>query len=257
MDENKDIIEETLEEAVEETSEAAEEAIAEEVEETEAVVEEALEEAVEEAEEAVEEEVVDPYVAVLLKKIKSLKLANRIMAAILAIIACVGLVFGGIKVYENVYNPYNHMGYYNMSGMTIADVAEMNSMTVDEVISQLNLPRDVKPNTYYDVVEFLVPVSTMAGMYGADVETLKEAFGFGAEITGESTWGEALDSMKLVDYVGSEELVEEIIAEYNLDDSVTVDTLWGEIRPIVNKIDYERYLAEQATDALEDVTEIQ
>lgn len=260
MDENKnEILEEGTESPVEETVEEAvvetEEVVAEEV------AEEATEEAVDGEEEVEDSTEAEKYVDVnlLIDKIAEIRKKNKILkgvlTAIVAVIVAIALAFGGMQIYKAVYNPYNHMGYYNISGMTIADMAEANNITVEDIIDQLRLPEDVKEDTYFDVVEFLVPVSYMAEMYGADFETLKEAFSLGEHITSKSTWGEALDSMTLLTYLGSEEVVEEFIAEYGLGEDVTSETLWGDVRKTVNKIDYERHLAEMATEVIEEVTE--
>ncbi|MBQ8001861.1 MAG: hypothetical protein IJ297_00240 [Clostridia bacterium] len=243
-----DEVTETVEEAVtEETSQMIEDAVTDE-ENTEEL-EEAL--FVEDSSEA--EKYID--VKLLIAENAALKKANKIMKGVLTTLAALVIaalvIFAGFKVYKAVYNPYNHMGYYNISGMTLEDVAEMNDMTVEEIIAELNLPKDIKADTYYDVIEYLVPVSTMAEMYGADVETIKSAFQLGDHITADSTWGEALDSMPLSVYFGDDEVLAEVIEEYNLGDNITGETLWGEIRPTINKIDYERHLAEQATDVTE------
>lgn len=228
-------------------------------------VEEAVEDLVEEAEDEIEdsseaEKYIDTNllideVAELRSENEALRKSNKtlkgVLKGILAVVVAALLAFGGFTAYKSLYNPYNHMGYYNISGMTLEEAAALSDMSVEEAKRALQLPDDVKGDTYYDVVEFLVPVSYMAQMYGADVETLKEVFSLGAEITGDSTWGEALDTMPLSVYCGSEELVQEMVAEYNLGDDVTGETLWGEVRKTVNRIEYERYLAEMATDVTE------
>lgn len=264
MEENKnELLEEGTTpdaETVEETTDAVEEEVLEEaaetfetdedVEEVESFDEESLEE--EDTTEA--EKYID--VKLLIAENAALKKANKLMKGIIAAIVAIALAFaigfGGYKVYKTVYNPYNHMGYYNISGMTLDDFAEQIGMSVEEVVEEFQLPEDIKPDTYYDVVEYLIPVDYVAQMqFGVDAETVIQAFELGDEITGESTWGDALDTMPLRVYYGDEELLNEAIAEYNLGDDVTGDTLWGEVRPIVNKIEYERYLAQKAMDATE------
>ena len=258
MEENKN--NEVLEEGTAEVEEAVEEAAVEAVEEAEAA-EEAIEETLEEeadsseAEKYVDTMLLIDEVADLRMENEALKRTNKILKGVLKAIAAVVIVacvvFGGMTAYKTFYNPYNHMGYYNISGMTLEEVAELNGMSVEQVKEMLHLPDDVKGDTYYDVIDFLVPVSYMTEMYGMSVDELKETLSLGDEITGESTWGEALDTMPLKVYLGGEDAVSEFVAEYNLGDDVTGDTLWGEIRKTVNKIDYERYLAESATDVTE------
>ncbi len=256
MEENKN---EILEEGTVPESQTVEEVSVE----TEQLIENAVigEEAEEELEEALfveDSSEAEKYIDVklLIAENAALKKANKIMKSIIATVVALALAFAigfaGFKVYKAVYNPYNHMGYYNISGMTLDDFAEQIGLSVEEVIEQFELPEDIKPDTYYDVIEYLIPVSYMAQMqFGVDAEALIQAFELGDEITGESTWGEALDTMPLRIYYGDEEYLNEAIAEYNLGDDVTGDTLWGEVRPIINKIEYERHLAQMATDETE------
>ena len=261
MDENKkDLLEEgtELEDAVEEVTEVVEDAAEEVVEETEEVAEEIFEEAEEdssEAEKYLDTTLLIDEIADLRAENAALRKSNKIFKgifkAIVAVVVVVAIVFGGLTAYKTFYNPYNHMGYYNISGMTLAEVAELSGMTVEDAKEMLNLPDDVKGDTYYDIIEYLVPVSDMAEMYGADVETLKQAFGLDESVTGDTLWGEAMDTMPLSIYCGGDELVADFIAEYNLGDDVTGDTLWGEVRRTVEKIEYERHLAQMATDVTE------
>ncbi len=254
MEENKN---EMLEEGT-----TAEEAVEEAIEEvTEEMPEDAVEELFDNEEQGLIEEEdsteAEKYVdtALLIEEVARLRKVNKalkgVLTGIIAVVLVIALAFGGMTAYKTFYNPYNHMGYYNISGMTLEEVATLSNMTVEEAKDALRLPDDVKGDTYYDVVEFLVPVSYMAEMNGIDVETLKAAFSLDESITGSSTWGEALDTMPLSVYIGDEELIAEFIAEYNLGEEVNGETLWGEVRKTVNKIDYERHLAELATDVTE------
>lgn len=255
LEEGATEVEESVEEVVEPTDEAVEaiEEAAKEIEEVYETAEEIEDSA--EAEKYIDTNLLLDEVADLRVENEALRRTNRVLKGVLksivAVVIAIALVFGGMSAYKTFYNPYNHMGYYNISGKTLEEVAELNGMSVEQVKTMLHLPDDVKGDTYYDVIDFLVPVSYMTEMYGMSVEELKATLSLGDEITGESTWGEALDTMPLEVYVGGEEAVAEFVAEYNLGDDVTGDTLWGEIRKTVNKIDYERYLAESATDVTE------
>lgn len=261
MDENKnEILEEGAENPVEEseTADAVLAAVSDASTEDEmAAMDNEDEESTEEAEKYISKEMLLDEVIVLRGENAALKKSNKIiknvLRAIVAVVICAALIFAGIRVYKYVYNPYNHMGYYNISGKTLADVAEDSGMSLEEVRFELRLPDDVKADTYWDAVEFIVPASYMAQVqYGVDFETIKQAFQFGDEITGMSTWGEAMDTMPLSVYCGSEEDVAEFAREYDLGDNVTGETLWGEVRKQVNKKQYEEYLAQQATEKVEE-----
>ncbi|MGM9552302.1 MAG: hypothetical protein ACI3XA_08625 [Clostridia bacterium] len=255
MDENKnEILEETenvTEEVTEEVSEEVSEEVAEEVAEETAFEENATEEAVEDSTEA------EKYVSIesLIAEIKSLKLKNRVLSVILAVIIAALVIFAGAKAYMS-YNPYNHMGFYNTSGMTIADMARMSGMTVEEIIEQYQLPDNVKENTYYDVIQYLMPTSVVVEMYGMDFETAKERFMFPDEVTGETLWLDAEATIPLSVYIGTGDTLANFVKEYNLPETVTEDTLWGEIREQVLKFEYERSIAPEGENEVEEVNEV-
>ncbi len=260
MDENKKDILEELEDGTEEVSEETEDRETELLEDAYEALDDMGDDVEEETESSEAEQYVD--VKLLIDEVAVLrrqnKLMKRIFKAMAAVVVAVALFFGGVTAYRTFYNPYNNMGYYNMSEMTFADFSEMSGVSMEEAIIMYGLPEDLKADTYYDVVEFLIPLSYMAKINGVDVAVVKEVFGFGEEITDESTWGEALDSLTIDKYIelsGMEQTVEELISEYGLKSTVTGETLWGEVRGKINKVEYERFMAEKATEAEMDVTE--
>lgn len=230
MDENKnEILEDAGEEIIEETAdETVEDTV--EIEEGTTIFEE---QDFSEAEKYVD-------VEKLVLENKSLKTKNRVLSVILALIILAGAVFGGYKAYDN-YNPYNKMGIPNTSGMTLKDMANMYGVTVDEVKSQYQLPDDVKDNTYADVVMYLAPVSLIVQIqFGMDFETAKETFKFGESITEDSSWFDAEATVPMSVYIGEGDVLTQFIAEYNLPETVTEETLWGEVREQVLNFEYER-----------------
>lgn len=237
--ENKNLFEETEETVAEETTEVVEE-VAEEV--VEEATEDAYEEAGEEAEEAVEEAYemeeavaeVNPLEAKL-KKVKTSAIIAWVLVAILALFD-----FG--YYYTQIYNKYNHMGYLDINGMTIGDVAASSGMSFEEFKEQYGLPADMKKSTNMNAAQNLIPVKKMLEMYNSDLETLRDRYHFSEEITEDNTWGQALESMALRDYVG-EDYFEEFKTEYALGEEITLDTKWGEIREIVEKKQYEDRIA--------------
>lgn len=239
----------STEEAVEETTEEA----VEEIEETEEAVEEAveeIEEAVEEAEGGEEAEEVEDStealkyvdVTLLAKKVKALKIKNIALTVVLAIVILGIVAFSGIKMYIN-YNPYNHMGYPNTSALTIEEYARFNGMHVEDLKKELQLPEDVKNNTYLDVVNYIIPFGAFAENYGMDVETAKQTLQVADFVTAETPYGEALDTVPLSVYIGTGDALTEFIEEYELPDTVTEETLWGEVRRKVLMIEYKKAIA--------------
>ena len=83
---------------------------------------------------------------------------------------------------------------------------------------------------FYNIpVGILVKKSTNIGTF----EQLQEDMGWGDEITPQTTIGDALDITPLSKYVGDEQL-ERFKSLYELADDVTGETLYGEVRNIVD-----------------------
>lgn len=228
--------------------EATEEAVEDVVEET--VIEEPAEEAVEDAvEEATEEDEVPIVYDETLEptEVKKNGKAGKIIAiAVVAVIVVAVAVFGIVKLVTR--NPYNEMGYVNVSGRTIAEVAESAGVDLNQFLANYGLPADMPADTEEAAAYYNIPVKYIAQMYGMDTDTLKEMLGLGDDVTDDTPWGEAEGKATLSKYVGDENL-EEFKVEYGLGDEVTGDTLWGEIRNTVDKKTLADRKAQEEADA--------
>lgn len=161
------------------------------------------------------------------------------------------------KAYVGIkgYNKYNNMGYLDTTGGTIADVVAASGMSLSEFLKMYGLPADMGEDTYLNAAQSLIPIKSMAELNNMDIEELKEMYKFGDEVTGDSTWGEAIESMTLRDYVG-EANFETFKTEYELGDEITLDTKWGEIRKqIEEKQVAERLEQEEAAKAAQKESE--
>ncbi|MGN0150629.1 MAG: hypothetical protein ACI4C7_10345 [Clostridia bacterium] len=248
MNEEKNLNEEL--EAVENSAESIEEAP-----EVAEVIAEAVEEASEatetegtnEAENSADEEPVsDDVVAEAVKNVNAEVSAETVVAetkkfpvvpvvvgAVAAVLVIV-LVVLGIKFGPSLFNKYNKAGYVDVSGRTIAEVAESSGMELADFLEEYGLPADMPANTSESAAYYAIPCSKMAEMYGMDFATLKSTLQFPDTITEETTWGEAEGEVRLSVYVGEDRL-EEFKQSYNLGDEVTGDTQWKEIRNTVDE----------------------
>lgn len=248
---------EVVEEAVEEV---VEEAAPEVTEEAEEVIEETAEEAEEIAEEAFEDEDIEIVFDETLEptEVKAKGKAGKIVAiAVVAVIVIAAVVFGLFKLLNK--NPYNEMGYVNVSGRTIAEVAADAGVELDQFLANYGLPADMPGDTEEAAAYYNIPVKYIAQMYGMDTESLKGMLGLGDDVTEDTPWGEAEGKSPLSKYVGEENL-EAFKAEYGLGDEITGETLWGEIRNIIdNKTLADREAQEQMDaqggDAMDDATD--
>ncbi len=240
VEEIKENVEEVVEEVIEEATEKVEEVI------------ESAEESFEDVEEFVEEALddVQEKVAEILENIEKKKPNKSAIVAWVLVAALV--VFDVLYFFTNIYNKYNHMGYYDVTGFTIGETVAGMGMEFEEFKELYGLPDDMRKDTNVNAAQSMVPISKMAELNGMDIETLKITYNFGEEIDETSTWGEAIDSMKLIDYVGEEQFAE-FKQMYGFGDEITLDTKWGDIRKKVEKMQIaERLAAKDADDTVED-----
>lgn len=156
-------------------------------------------------------------------------------SAMIAWILVAVLALGDVYYYmTNIYNKYNHMGYLDTNGYTIGDAVAGMGMDFEEFKEMYGLPKDMKKDTYMNAAQSMIPIYKMAELNNVDFETLKSEYDFGDEITEDSTWGEAIDTMTLKTYVG-EESFEEFKTEYGFGDEITLETKWGDVRKTVEK----------------------
>lgn len=253
-EENTTPVEETTEEMVEDVAaeEVVEEAVAEELvsEETaddllegaEDILEETFDEVFEDEDMIVDaEEIVD-----FAKEAKTKGGAGKIVAIIVVVVAILAAAGFGVFKYLT-RNPYNEMGYINVSGRTVEDVATSVGMVLDEFLAEYGLPADMPADTEEAAAFYNIPVSKIAEMYGMDMATIKEMLGLGDDVTENTPWGEAEGKSPIKKYVG-EENIESFKAEYGLGEDVTGDTLWGEVRNIVDQKTLEKQQAEKEAE---------
>lgn len=131
-------------------------------------------------------------------------------------------------------NKYNEMGYIDVSGKTVADIAKEQGMTTEEFLAAYSLPADMPADTTETAAYYNIPLSKIAEMYAMDVETLKETLQLGAEITGDTPWGVAEGEATVGVYVGAEN-VDAFKAQYGFGDEVTAQTKWKEVRAVVDE----------------------
>lgn len=245
MDENKNY--ENTEETVEETAE-------------EIVEETAAEETAEIAEEPVSEETAEPmeeeYAAEPAAEPEEIKKGSKV-GVILAVCAAVIVIAAAVVTQGDKYygmftaNKYNR-GFINVSGMTIKDM--LNGSDKAEFLKEYGMPEDMPENTYIEAVQYRMPLSKMAEMYGMDVEQLKTELDLDASVTGETPIGEIEDNMTLEDRVGAEQF-EQFKTYYGLGDDVTLQTKWKDVKQTVNKADKKKNdEKKKSTDASADAS---
>ncbi len=159
-------------------------------------------------------------------------------ALISVVVAVIVLILGvsGYFIWKKAVskNPYNEMGYTNVTGRTIGDIARESGMSFEEFKAQYALPEDMKENTEEAAAAYNIPFWKIAELNGRDVDVLKAELGLGDDVNENTPWGEAEGKVTVANYVGAEN-VDAFKAEYGLGDEVTGDTLWKDVRESVAK----------------------
>lgn len=257
LNETADSVEENAEEVIEEAVETAEEAVEEAVEEADEVTEDAAEaaEVTADAAEGTAEEAAEAFGDIAedapeVKKSRTGLIVGIIAAVVIVIIAVLAVLFG-----KNLFNKYNRMGYIDVSGKTIAEIADESGYELADFLAEFELPADMPGNTSESAAYYNIPVRKIAQMYGMDFAQMKEMFVFDESITEDTTWGVAEGEITVANYVGEENL-DQFKQQYEFGDEVTGETKWKEIRNILDqKSRDERIAAEKAAAEAETATE--
>ena len=253
MDENKNFNgqNEEVEEAAEKIEEAAETlaADAEEIAEAAEEVVEAAEGADETAENAEEvtmysaetPETAEEVTLYSTETPAEIKKGSKI-GVVIAIVAAVVVIAAAIVTQTIETNKYNKLGYVDISGRTVQDIVDAQGMKLEDFLKEYGLPEDMPGDTIEAAAYYCMPVSKIAEMYGMDFAQLKEVLKFPDEITENSTWGEAEGSVKLSDYLGTED-ISQFKSQYGLGDEVTAETQWKDVRNVVDEKQRESRIA--------------
>lgn len=141
--------------------------------------------------------------------------------------------------------------YINVSGRTISDVANSCGMEVEEFLETFDLPLDMPANTPESVAYYNLPCYKMAEMYGTSFDEFKELLQFDNSVTEQTPWGEAEDTIKLGVYVGDG--LEEFKKEYGLGNNINENTLFKDVRNIIDEKErLSRIASEQTSSILND-----
>lgn len=247
--ETEDVVEEAIEKAVGE---------AEFVDSAESVVEEGMRESFDADGIAVTEEPTVEYAVAEsgLEDIPVRKGKGVVIAVIVAIIVAL-LAGAGVMCYFISKAPYNYLGYINVSGRTVQDIADLQGGSLEDFLDAYSLPADMPSSTDEAAAYYSIPTGVIAEMYGMDfasfkvvleipetisgvslrhkiIDMLSSKFNVGTTIDENTPWGITEGELTLAAYVGEDQL-DEFKQTYGFGDEVTLDTRWKEVRAAVDK----------------------
>lgn len=173
------------------------------------------------------------------------KSRRTVIGVIVAAVVVVAAAVLFIMFKNTLFNPYVK-DYVDVNGITVGETADMNGMEYSDFLEYFDLPKDMPKSTPQQAAVYTIPAGRYAeAIIGWDFETMKEQLQWGDDITEETPIGEAFDQTTIGNYVG-EDRFEEFKSTFGLDDSITKDTLWKEVRNIVDTKQKEEYEAEKA-----------
>ena len=164
------------------------------------------------------------------KKSKAPIIAAIVAAVVIIAAAIIVVATGKFGEWTNKYN----RGYVDTTGRTVAEVAEQIGMTYEEFLEEYGLPKDMPKNTYEAVAFYTMPAKKAAEVYGISFDQIKQMLGLPDDTDENKPWGEVEGEVKLGTYLGGADYVDTFKEQYGLGDEVTADTLWKEVRPIVD-----------------------
>lgn len=149
---------------------------------------------------------------------------------------------------------YNNLGYANVSGMTIKDFCKEQGVDFETLRAQYNLPVTLTEDVYFDVVQYILPVSA-----NIDPKLLKENFGVSEievdgkkyPVTADMPFGLVYDEIALIKLVG-EDGFEDMKAEYGFGDEVNEKTKMKDVREKMEKVDIQKRIEEEKAAAAEE-----
>ncbi len=144
--------------------------------------------------------------------------------------------------YFGVINPYE-IGYVDVSGVTLEELADQSGYSLKEYKKVNGLSWLMPKSTNENAVNNNIKVKTTIAQTGMAFEEFKEYYGWGDNITENSTVGEALGETKLEIILGvkgaEKDVAEKTLASfkefYGFGDDVTVDTLYKDVRVAIDK----------------------
>lgn len=148
-----------------------------------------------------------------------------------------------------IVNEYNSQ-YIDVSGKTIAEVAADAGQSLEDFLAEYGLPTDMPADTSESAAYYMISTFKMAQMYGMDFETLKSTMQWDDSITRETPWGIAEGETALSVYIGDQNL-EEFKEYYGLDDSITADTKYKEVRAAIDTKNRENRIAAETENPTE------
>lgn len=118
---------------------------------------------------------------------------------------------------------------------TVGYLAEQAGLTIDEYLEQYGLSGLSKNTTEQEMLKQMT-MENYASYAGTTLEEIKTNYVLDADVDASMTYGDFEKTLKVKNiFGGSEETFNQMKEVYGLDDSITMDSEWTEVEPILEQ----------------------
>lgn len=118
---------------------------------------------------------------------------------------------------------------------TVGYLAEQAGLTIDEYLEQYGLSGLSKNTTEQEMLKQMT-MENYASYAGTTLEEIKTNYVLDADVDASMTYGDFEKTLKVKNiFGGSEETFNQMKEVYGLDDSITMDSAWTDVEPILEQ----------------------
>lgn len=171
---------------------------------------------------------------------------NIIIVSVIIIVLGLGGYAVGTKISENLKNRVDEPE----QTYTLQNVAVANGMTVDQYLAEYGVTdQEFTGETSFAEVANKMTLENYAKAQGIDVATLREEYVLPDSVSNDTVMETAQLEMPARIACGGEEQFQNMKTQYGLDESITGDTRWGDVLPIMQEKMIEMYTQQLQADA--------
>ncbi len=187
---------------------------------------------------------------------KSSNSADKTINFVIILIIVAILAAGSWAVYQKISsNMLDKAIADGTAPQTVETYARQADLSVEDYLALYEISdSSVNGKTEMSDLIDVITVNSYALLSGSDFDTFVEENGLTDKVTPETLWTEAQLLIPLGTYIGGDEYVDEFKEYYELDDSVTAQTPWGDLADVIAEKDEQKAAeAEAAAEAETDV----
>lgn len=156
----------------------------------------------------------------------SRKSADTAINVVIAVVLIAVIGLAGYAIYDKMSANLNEKAIASgEKEATVEYLAEQASMSVEDYLAQYGLSGISKKATQTEMTDAMT-VDNYITYSGTTAEDLKTQYNFDEAPAGDAIWGDIRKALTVKNMVGDEESFKQFKEVYQLDESITMDTLW-------------------------------